>query len=134
MLFGSLLRMMSNLRPKGCVPRVDYRKLANPSLNISTLKSYKTTGVKCCKGMSQNSVQLFRLQIVDKDAGNELVKVHCIGYDSRFNEWQTKSDVINLNDENRLEENELRDNPSNNTKVGLVFTGPLGGMLYIYDF
>ena len=29
-----------------------------------------------------------------------------------------------MND-NTLEENELRDDPSNNTEVGLVFTGPL---------
>ena len=60
---------------------------------------------------------------------DELVKVYYIGYDSRFSEWQTKSDVIDMNDENTLEENEFRDNPWNNTEEeGLIFTGPLGAV------
>lgn len=113
--------MASNsFRPKRC-PRVDYTKLANPTLD---LKSYKTTSVKRHKD-SPTSAQLFRLEIVDEDTDNELVKVRYIGYDSRFDEWRPKNDVIDLNTPDH-EGNELSDNSSNNAdERGMVFNGPL---------
>ena len=56
------------------------------------------------------------------------MKVHYIGYDSRFDEWQPTSDVIDLNDDlnDDLEGNEPSDNPSNNAdERGMVFNGHL---------
>ena len=109
--------MASNsFRPKRC-PRVDYTKLANPTLD---LKSYKTTSAERHKD-SPTSAQLFRLEIVDEDTDNELVKVRYIGYDSRFDEWRPKNDVIDLNTPDH-EGNELSDNSSNNAdERGMVF-------------
>ena len=79
--------------------------------------------------MSQSSAQLFRLEIVDEDNDNELVKVRYIGSSKRFDKWRPKSDVIYLNDLNTPEGDELRNNPSLNNadEWGMVFNnGPSG--------
>ena len=53
--------------------------------------------------------QLFHLQVIDEDSENKiedsenkLVKVHYIGYDNKFDEWQPKSEVIDLNEDRKI--------------------------------
>lgn len=79
--------MSSNsLRPKRSFPRVDYREI----VRMGILKPSRKTmpSAKCQK--------LFRLEIIDKDARNKTVKVHYVGYDSSFDEWRTKSGIIDF--------------------------------------
>ena len=114
--------MASLARPKRSVKRPDYRKLAD--LNVPKLR--KITGVKreTSNNTEKISTQLFRLQVIDENADSELVKVHYVGYDSRFDEWRPKSDLIDLNDDtslNRVEGNEL----SENLEDIVVFNGPV---------
>ena len=116
----------SQVRPKRSVTRPDYRKLAEVSIPKVSKTQGKTTGAK--REASDKSTQLFRLQVVDEDVGNELVKVHYIGYDSRFDEWRPKCDVVDMHmndDLNMLEGSELTDSP----EEVMVFNGPVGSVV-----
>lgn len=115
-------RMASNSRPKRSIPRPDYRRMANPIVPKCRKLRNKSSE------SSQHGSQFFRLQVVDEDASNELVKVQYIGYDSKFDEWQTKSDIIDLSkdlsDLTMPEGNELTD-----YHEGMVFSGTTPGSL-----
>ena len=45
--------------------------------------------------------KLNRLQIIEKDTSNELVKVRYIGYDSSYDKWRPESDIVDLSQEGR---------------------------------
>ena len=48
--------------------------------------------------------KLYRLQIVEKDTSNELVKIRYIGYDSSYDEWRPESDIVDVNEEDHIQE------------------------------
>jgi len=74
--------MTSRIKPKRSTSRSDYRKLAE--LIIPSKKAqWKTTGAK---HNASDKSRHFRLKIVDEDVDNELMKVHYVVCDSRFNE------------------------------------------------
>ena len=48
--------------------------------------------------------KLYRLNIVEHDEANELVKVRYIGYNSSYDEWRPKTDIVNLDEEANQED------------------------------
>ena len=42
----------------------------------------------------QDPERLYDVQVLDRDPGNEKVKIHYIGYSSRYDEWRSASEVV----------------------------------------
>ena len=97
---------MATDRPKRRIPRPDYRIMADITVPKRTCSQQRApkTGTQA----HENPTQLFRLQVIDED--NELVKVHYVGYGNEFDEWRSKSDVVDLN-EDSLEVSEITASP-----------------------
>ena len=95
---------MATSRPKRCTARPDYRSMAD----VTVPKRRKITCPELKTPTNTNS-QLFRLQVIDENSENELVKVHYVGYDNKFDEWRPKSEVIDLN-EDSMKGNEVTEN------------------------
>jgi len=116
--------MTSNsLKPKRSCTRRDYREMVRLSI---PKPSRKTANTK--QEVSENARKLFRLEIVDENARNETVKVHYIGYSSRFDEWRAKIDVVDLSDDiNTVPEgSELADNVED---MSCLDSGPFSAVL-----
>ena len=97
---------MATDRSKRRIPRPDYRIMADITVPKGTCSQQRApkTGTQAHK----NPTQLFHLQVIDED--NELVKVHYVGYENEFDEWRSKSDVVDLN-EDSLEVSEITVSP-----------------------
>ena len=56
-------------------------------VRISTRSSISTSG------------KLYRLRVLEEDEANDHVKVRYIGYGSDCDEWRSRNDIVQLNDE-----------------------------------
>ena len=123
------LLMMASVRPKRRTTRPDYRKLAYPYVP----KRRKISKDTALKTINESSTQLFHLKVIDEDVDKELVKVHYVGYDSRFDEWRLKSDVIDLN-KNPQSSNDIAEGNSEvteNPEEIIVLNGPVGSSMSV---
>ena len=80
-------------RPRRSVSRRDYVALADVKLPRSRKKSSHGTRI-----VEDGNDELYRLNIVDEDVNNSLVKVRYIGYSSDFDEWRARDDIVELSD------------------------------------
>ena len=69
--------------------RINYWAIENP-----TLPRDQTTRM-------QGSQRLYELEIVEEDDFTSRVKVHYIGYDSEYDQWRNKEDVVVIQPENQ---------------------------------
>ena len=92
-------------RPKRSIARQNYRKLADVKLPKKTFKD------NCSKSTSSTlpgASVLYRLRVLESDG--DLVKVRCIGYGSKYDEWRRLDDIVNLEDsDENLEEPQISD-------------------------
>ena len=87
-------------RPRRSVLKRDYREFAD-------VKVPKRTKVSKTREIESPDDKLYRLQVVEKDAVNELVKVRYIGYDSNYDEWRPASDIIDLTEDDPIQEDSI---------------------------
>ena len=87
-------------RPRRSVLKRDYREFAD-------VKVPKRTKVLKTREIESPDDKLYRLQVVEKDAVNELVKVRYIGYDSNYDEWRPASDIIDLTEDDPIQEDSI---------------------------
>lgn len=88
-------------RSRRSLKRVDYRTLADVRVpkRVRVLKPSNTT---------DSPAVLYRVQVLESDTSNELLKVRYIGYDSTYDEWRLATDIIDLTEDSST------DNPADN--------------------
>ena len=123
------LLMMVSVRPKRSTTRPDYRKLADPYVP----KRRKISKDTALKTINESSTQLFHLKVIDEDVDKELVKVHYVGYDNRFDEWRLKSHVIDLNKDPQSSNDITEGNSevTENPEEVIVLNGPVGSSMSV---
>ena len=93
-------------RPKRSVKRRNYREMVE--MKIPRISTKFTNGVTEERGVLKepppSEGKLYRLQIVEKDSLNGLVKVRYIGYDNTYDEWRPESDIVDLSEEDQVQE------------------------------
>ena len=112
-------------RPKRTVKRVDYRVLADVRLpkHARVSKPANTNG---------SSEKLYRLQVLESDEANALVKVRYVGYDSSYDEWRPASEIIDLTEEDNTV-NESSINPCSAVRVQQEFYSPTVKNFSLYE-
>ena len=91
-------------RPRRSIKRPNYGELAD----MKVFKYCKPRARKQAKGElpapTRKLRAVYRLNIVERDEANELVKVRYIGYDSSYDEWRPETDIVNLDEEANQED------------------------------
>ena len=118
-------------RPKRSVSRQNYREMVN-----LRIPKYTKVSTKCANGVTKESGQakeprsgegkLYRLQIVERDSLNELVKVRYVGYDNSYDEWRPESDIVDLSEEDYVREHGDT-NPRDTCSTSCNFSGMTDG-------
>lgn len=81
-------------RQRRSVKRIDYRVLADVRVPKRVKSNHPAS-----RQPTESSEKLYRLEVLESDATNKLVKVRYIGYDSSYDEWRPATDIIDLTED-----------------------------------
>jgi len=85
-------------RPKCSISKLNYRELADVKLpKRRRISNSKTPSASS----SSDSLVLYRVKVLESDG--DRVKVSYIGYDSNYDEWRRKDDVIDLDNDDEYD-------------------------------
>ena len=117
-------------RPKRSVSTVNYAKLAD--VKVPTVRKQKRKGKEGTEEPSEEPDDrlstLYRLNIVEKNRQEGLVKVRYVGYGEEYDEWRLESEVVNLSGE---EEGSSCD--SDDVQFTRQFRGPLRSQCSVFE-
>ena len=89
-LFRVIVCRKMAARPKRSVPRQDYRELADVKVPKRSHSS------KPLSSTLPDTLILYQLRVLERD--EDRVKVRCIGYGSKYDEWRRLEDIVDLED------------------------------------
>ena len=92
-------------RPRRSVPRKNYREMA--SLQLPSVKRCKVDSAEKANGNTEESNELYRLEVIKEDLIHDRVRVRYIGYEG--DEWRPRSDIITLPSDSESDSESVED-------------------------
>ena len=62
--------------------------------SMKALEAFATENTSLPKAVREKSSKPYEIEVIDEDCEQEMVKIHYKGYDSKFDEWKPKNEVV----------------------------------------
>ena len=63
-------------------------------LSTKALEAFATKNTRLPQMVRGKNNRLYEIEVIDEDSEQKMVKIHYNGYDSKYDEWKPKNEVV----------------------------------------